>query len=202
MFVFYNNGQWHFLCQTTTHQWKRVEKKLLKKSSFSEIWQCQKHKKSKLSNRTKRQRDIAPNKKVRDEPDIGAKADDEELDFQKDVVQKGLPNEDDSTPSDPNSVSSEPPHKALIINMDEQVVEDLTHDFISTAKSTTVADDLSADFNGFKDYHLLRPKGIESDTVNIEDSTEVVDQVEPKALTVRSGRHQTLFQDQSMHLEG
>ena len=88
---------------------KIVEKKFLLRN-----FTMPKRKKSKLSNRTKRQRDIAPIKKVRDEPDIGAKADDEELDFQKDVVQKGLPNEDDSTPSDPNSVSSEPPHKARL----------------------------------------------------------------------------------------
>ena len=59
--------------------------------------------------------------------------------------------------------------------MNEKVVEDLIHDFIGITESTTVTDDLSADFNGFKDYHLLRPKGIECDTVNIEDSIEVVD---------------------------
>ena len=108
------------------------------------------------------------------------------------IAQQRLPNEDDPTPSDPESVSSEPSHKALIINMDEGVVEDLTHDFIGTAESTTVTDDLWADFNWFKDSYHLRPKRIECDTVNIEDSTEVVDQVDPKASTVRPGRHPTL----------
>ena len=76
-----------------------------------------KRKKSRLSSRTKCQRDRASQK-----------------------ASQGLPNKDD-----PNhdSESSEPPHKAPLI------------DFIGTAESgtaesTTVADDLSANFHGFK----------------------------------------------------
>ena len=71
-----------------------------------------KRKKSRLSSRTKCQRDRASQK-----------------------ASQGLPNKDD-----PNhdSESSEPPHKVPLI------------DFIGTAESTTVADDLSANFHGFK----------------------------------------------------